>query len=117
MWVLAAAALAVGMTSWLWGVFDGPGRTFVRGHLGDVAATALVYALIGLAGRGSMRVRSAITAAIALTIELAQLRGEPGGGGAGELLLGSRFDGLDLVAYAAGVSIAVGWEWRATRAR
>jgi hypothetical protein len=113
MLILAAAALAVGVTSWLWGELALPGRAVVRGHVGDAGAVALVYAAIGLVWRGPVAARAAVVAAIAVAVELAQRRGDPGGGAAGELLLGSHFDPWDLLAYAAGLVASVLWEQRA----
>jgi hypothetical protein len=44
---LAVMALGLGVAVLL---YRGPGRGVVRGHVGDVAATMLVYALLGLGG-------------------------------------------------------------------
>lgn len=81
----------------------------MRGHLGDVAATMLVYAAISLVSRARIAWRAAVTMAIATAIELGQVywRIESS---AGELLLGTTFDAWDLVAYVAGVCVAVAWE-------
>ncbi len=108
--ILAAAALVVGATSWLWGALDLPARWLIRGHVGDVAAVALVHAVLGLAWRGPLMARAVVTATIALAIELAQRRGDPGAGAVGELVLGNRFDPWDLLAYAIGVVASVAWE-------
>jgi len=93
-------------------VYRGPGRSIIRGHVGDVAATMLVYAVIGMLSRARVASRAVATLAIATVIEVAPLwwRMESR---AGELLLGTTFDGWDLVAYAAGVGVAVGWELHA----
>ena len=89
--------------------YRGPGRVIVRGHVGDVAATMLVYALAGMTLRASIAVRALVTFAIALAIELGQTVWQADSM-AGELLIGSTFDPWDLVAYAIGVAIAVGWD-------
>jgi hypothetical protein len=103
---LAAAAIAIGVAVRL---YRGPGRGVIRGHGGDVAATMLVYAVLGLIWRARPAVRAAAALAIAALIECGQTvwRGE---GLAGELIVGGTFDGWDFVAYALGVAIAVAWE-------
>jgi hypothetical protein len=69
----------------------------------------LVYAVLGLIWRARPAVRAAAALAIAALIECGQTvwRVE---GLAGELTVGSTFDGWDFVAYAAGVAVAVAWE-------
>lgn len=105
---LAVAALVIGVAVLL---YRGPGRSIIRGHVGDVAATMLVYALISLVSRARVAYRAAGTMVIATAIELGQVlwRFESS---AGALLLGSTFDAWDLVAYAVGVCVAVAWERR-----
>lgn len=103
---LAAVALVIGVLVLL---YRGPGREIVRGHVGDVAATMLVYAVVGLLARWQLRTRAAITMAIALAIELGQTWWKVDNA-AGSLLLGSTFDAWDIVAYAIGVAVAVGFE-------
>jgi hypothetical protein len=105
--IVAAAAVAVGFVSWLWGALALPGRAIIRGHVGDVAAVALVYAVIALVTSARPAVCALVTAAVALAIELAQQRGGSRGGAAGDLLLGRHFDPWDLVAYALGIMVAV----------
>lgn len=111
--VLAGAALLLAV---LVIVYRGPGRPFVRGHVGDVAATMLVFALVSLATlrrAPGIAVRAAVTLAIATTIEVAQVWFHARST-AGHLVLGSTFDPIDLAAYVAGVGIAIAWEraWR-----
>ncbi len=110
MLVLAAMALIAGALSWLWGALALPGRAVIRGHAGDVAAVALVYALIGLAWRVPIAARAALTAAIAVAIELAQRGAGHGGGVARDLTLGRHYDPWDLLAYAIGLVAAIAWE-------
>ena len=102
-----SAALAAGCF-----FYAGPGHALVRGHLGDVAATMLLYAALGLIWRARLVWRAAGAAAIALALELHQLleAAAPTRSVAGELVLGSFFDGWDLVAYAIGLGLAVLWE-------
>jgi len=113
--ILAVAAVAFGAACLAYGATALPLRGLVRGHLGDVAAAALVYALVGLVVRAPIAIRAALTAAIAVAVEVAQRRGDPGAGAAGALVLGAHFDPWDLCAYAAGIVAGVGWE-RRTRA-
>ncbi|HEX5057775.1 MAG TPA: DUF2809 domain-containing protein [Kofleriaceae bacterium] len=108
---LGAAAIALGIAVL---VYRGPGRAIVRGHVGDVAATMLVYAALGAAWRTRRTVRATMTFAVAVAIELVQI-GWHARSPAGELLIGSTFDPWDLVAYALGVAIAVGWDVAASR--
>lgn len=95
--ILAALAIAIGGFVL---VYHGPGRAILRGHVGDVAATMLVFALLGLT-RWGLRTRAIVTLGIALAIELGQTVWSGG------LLLGSVFDPWDLFAYAAGVAVAL----------
>ncbi len=74
----------------------------------------LVDALVGLVPRASIRVRASITMAIALAIELGQTWWKIDST-AGSLLLGSTFDAWDIVAYAIGVVVAIGFEKLASR--
>jgi hypothetical protein len=112
---IAIAALAIGTAVLL---YRGPGQPFVRGHVGDVAAAMLVYALIGFASRASLAIRAGATLAIATLIEIGQSIWHVDST-AGDLILGATFDPWDLVAYAVGVAVAVGVETtaRAVRAR
>jgi hypothetical protein len=103
---LAAVALVMGVLVLL---YRGPGREIVRGHVGDVAATMLVYALVSLATSARIRVRAGITMAIALAIEIGQTWWKVDNA-AGTLLLGATFDAWDIVAYAIGVAIAIAFE-------
>jgi len=108
---LAAVALALGAAVVL---YRGPGRAFVRGNLGDVAATMLVYALLGLVWRARPWVRAVITFAIACAIEIGQTIWHATSW-VGEMTAGSTFDAWDFVAYAAGIVVALAWERSAPR--
>jgi len=105
--VIAAAALALGAASWAWGRLDWPARTLVRGHLGDVAAAALVYAIVAGISGARRKTCTGVALAIAVIIELAQRHAPSEVGTARALTLGARFDPWDLVAYLAGVALAV----------
>jgi hypothetical protein len=105
---LAAVALALGGATLL---YHGPGRVLVRGHVGDVAATMLVYALLSLVWRSPSWLRAATTLAVATAIELGQTVWHARSF-AGELLVGTTFDARDFVAYVAGVAVALVWELR-----
>ncbi len=96
--------------------YAGPGQPFIRGHVGDVAATMLVYALVSMAlsvGGGRWQPappwRFAMTMAIASALELGQTTWS-GSGLAGELVVGATFDGWDFAAYLAGALIAVAYD-------
>ncbi len=104
---LAAAALLLGLACL---VYAGPGRPFVRGHVGDVAAAMFVYAAFGLTG-WSRRARVAAALTVAIAVEVGQIVWSPvGRSGAGALLIGSVFDPWDLAAYVAGVAVGVAWD-------
>lgn len=103
---LVLIALGIGILVLL---YRGPGRGIVRGHVGDVAATMLVYGLIGLAWRARIAVRGSVTMGIAVAIELGQTWWKIDSS-AGALLLGTTFDAWDVVAYAIGVAVAIGYD-------
>ena len=103
---LGLAALALGAAVL---VYRGPGRAVIRGHVGDVAATMLVYAAISMVWSARMRTRAIATFAIAAAIEVGQLVWHARSLVA-ELTIGSSFDAWDFVAYAIGVGVAVTWE-------
>lgn len=103
---LGVAALALGVAVLL---YRGPARAIVRGHIGDVAATMLVYAALGLAWRVRPAWRAYATMAIATTIEVGQSWWHARSF-AGELLVGSTFDAIDFVAYALGTGIGFATE-------
>lgn len=112
---MAITAVAIGATVLL---YRGPARELVRGHVGDVAATLLVFALIGLVSRARITMRATVTFAIACAIELGQTMWHTiaAKSFSGELFLGTTFDWWDLVAYAIGVAVAVLWErWHDAR--
>ena len=113
--ILGAAAIALGVCSFGYGYTVLPLRWLVRGHLGDVAAAAFVYAALGLVLRAPIAARCIIVVAIVGLVEISQRRGDPGGGTAGQLVLGAHFDPWDLVAYALGLLAAVLWERRSSR--
>lgn len=109
---LGAIALALGAAVV---VYRGPGRELVRGHVGDVAATMLVYALLGLVWRTRPWVRAVVTLAVASAIELGQTVWHATSW-VGEMTAGSTFDPWDFAAYVAGVVVALAWE-RGQRSR
>jgi Protein of unknown function (DUF2809) len=104
---LAAAALALGAFVL---VYRGPGRSVIRGHVGDVAAAMLVFAAFAaVLPRLSLRVRAGSAFALACAVELGQAFWSVSST-AGHLTLGDTCDPWDIVAYAVGVSVAVLWE-------
>lgn len=119
---IGAAAIALGVVVL---VYRGPGRAFVRGHVGDVAATMLVYAVVSLAMAAAHRrrrpmpaigLRALVAMVIATSIEVAQVWWHARST-AGHLVFGSTFDPIDLGAYLVGVAIAAGIESAADRPR
>ncbi|CAN5701690.1 hypothetical protein BH11MYX3_BH11MYX3_06590 [soil metagenome] len=105
--ILGAVAITIGIAVL---VYHGPGRPFLRGHVGDVAATMLVFALFGLTS-WTPSARAIATLAVATVIELGQLVWSGG------LLLGNVFDPWDLAAYIAGVVISLAYIRRHDRRR
>jgi hypothetical protein len=106
---LALAALAIGVAVL---AYRGPGRPFIRGHVGDVAATMLVYTMLGAALWGKLArptVRALGAMAVATALELGQ-RVWTGTGLAGEIFLGASFDSWDFAAYVLGTVIALGYD-------
>jgi len=112
--ITALASLALGAFT---AIYRGPFWRFFRGYVGDVAAAALVFALVSLAWPHRRGVRVAITAAICLTVEIAQALRAPPQSTAAELLLGGHLDPWDLLAYAIGIALAAVWEHRRGRTR
>ncbi|HVV84541.1 MAG TPA: DUF2809 domain-containing protein [Kofleriaceae bacterium] len=112
--MLAVAAVALGAACLAYGATGLPLRGPIRGHVGDVAAAALVYALLGVAAPGRRWLRGAIAAAICVAVELGQRRAAPSSGAVDTLVLGTRFDPWDLVAYAVGLALACAWDVRAS---
>lgn len=106
---LAAFALLLGAGCFF---YRGPGRELIRGHLGDAAAAMLVYAVVGLAWRRSIVVRTLLAAGIVAAIELRQVLGHALPGLTGELFFGATFDPWDFLAYGLGLAAAVAWELR-----
>jgi len=101
--IIAAIGIALGVIAL---AYRGPGRQIVRGHVGDIGATMLVFALLSAAWRGPRWARASVTAAIALAIELRQTFAAAPEDVVGTMVLGSTFDGWDLVAYAVGIAAA-----------
>lgn len=104
MLTIAAIGVALGVLAL---AYRGPGRALVRGHVGDAGATMVVFALVSAVWRGPGWARAALTAALALAIELRQVVATAPTDVVGTMTLGSTFDGWDLVAY--GVGIAAAW--------
>ena len=108
---IAAIGVALGVIAL---AYRGPGRALVRGHVGDTGATMVVFALVSTAWRGPGWARAALTAALALAIELRQVVATAPAGVVGAMTLGRTFDGWDLVAYGVGIAAAWSIERRAT---
>lgn len=104
---LGAAGVLLGATALAWAVLDLPGRSVVRGHLGDVGVVMVIVAVLGVVlSRLGTRAWIGLAAGLALLVELGQALGLRGEGLAGELTIGATFDPLDLVAYALGLAIS-----------
>jgi hypothetical protein len=103
--LVAATALALALAVL---VYRGPGWHFTRGHLGDVASAMFVLAgLVFAAPRLRMRVLVPTSFAACTLIEVGQtLWSGLAGTAVGELVLGTVFDPIDLLAYAVGTVIA-----------
>ena len=108
---LGIAAIAIGIAVL---AYRGPAREIVRGHVGDVAATMLVYAMLGAVWRARMVVRAIAALAIATAIEIGQAFWHATST-AGELIIGNTCDPWDIVAYVIGVGVALTWESIAVR--
>ena len=105
-WWLGIAAIALGIAVL---AYRGPGRAIVRGHVGDVAAAMLVFAIVSSLWTTRAATRALVTLAIATAIELGQAFWHADSL-AGELLVGNTWDPWDLVAYLVGICVALGWE-------
>lgn len=97
--VLAVLAAGLGAVTL---VYHGPGRAFVRGHVGDVAATMFVFAVLGLTS-WRLRTRALVTLGVATVIEVGQTVWSGG------LIFGSVFDPWDLAAYIVGVIVGLAY--------
>lgn len=105
--VAMSCALATGAFVLL---YRGPGRSIVRGHLGDLAIVVLLYFALALAfaQKTSVRSRAVTVAVIAVGTELFQSFGPAlRRSTLVDLTVGRTFDPWDLLAYALGVSLAV----------
>lgn len=91
-------------------LYRGPGRSIVRGHLGDLAIVVLLYFALSLAfaQKTSVRSRAVIVAVIAVATELFQSFGPAlHRSTLVDLTVGRTFDPWDLLAYALGIALAV----------
>ncbi|MCW5807633.1 MAG: DUF2809 domain-containing protein [Deltaproteobacteria bacterium] len=112
---LAGLALALGLAVLAY-PRSAPWHGVIRGHVGDVAAAMLIYAVLGLAlaRRWRPALRAAIAFGSAAAIEFGQLVWDARSTLA-ELTIGTSFDPWDIVAYAVGVALGLAWERRAVR--
>jgi hypothetical protein len=114
-WFVALAAGTIALGLWVHRGGLGLGAT-ARDVLGDALWAAMMAWWVGAAAPGArLMTRSGVALGICLAVELSQLIH----GSAidtmrrttlGSLVLGSGFDWRDLLAYAAGVSVAAGLE-------
>ncbi len=98
----ALACLLAGLAIF---VYRGPGWVVLRYYVGDVVAVAFLYFGLSAAWNGPVLARAGAIAAIALGIEFAQLLEltPKDGSLVTEIVFGSSFDAIDLLAYAAGL--------------
>lgn len=107
---LALITITIGLGVHLFGSALNP---ILRDVTGDILWAMMMYWLIGaFAPRLSIVVRGAMAYAICVAVELSQLYHAPSLDALrettpGHLVLGSGFDPRDLVAYAAGVGMAI----------
>jgi hypothetical protein len=112
---LAVATIALGLAVHTWMRGD------VGGFIGDALYAVLIYLLVALiAPRAVLPLVAGVALAFCWAIELLQLTGLPAAlsrtvPGA-SLVVGSTFQLLDLVAYAAGIGAAVGMDALSRRA-
>lgn len=110
---LAAAGGSLGLAVLVL-IYQGPGRWFVRGLLGDVLVVVFLVACLASLPVGRPWQRVAGVGVFALgteCLQLLQLVG-PDAPFMAHLILGSTFDPVDLLAYAVGLGVAVGLERR-----
>jgi len=106
--LLGLIAIALGVAVLL---YRGPGQPIVRGHVGDVAAAMLVFAIVGAVFSTTlMSFRAILALGIAVAIEVGQAFWHVTST-AGDMILGDTCDPWDIVAYVAGVGFACVWEW------
>jgi hypothetical protein len=89
-------------------VYQGPGREFVRGALGDVLVIPFLYFGWGILFPHARRARAVGVGLLAFTLEFAQLLQLTGPADPWwlQLILGTTFDPVDLMAYAVGLGAA-----------
>ena len=106
-YALASALLLAMCMSVLF--YSGPYRPFIRNSVGDVLAVVFLYFLLGVVRPGSTVLRAVATGAVACAIESAQLVGitPQDAPPPVQLIVGSHFDPWDLLAYTAGLILAV----------
>jgi hypothetical protein len=86
--------------------YRGPGRTFVRGAIGDVLVVAFLYFTLAALTRWRPRTRLLAVGGLAVATELSQLVPRGVRSAAVELTIGATFDPWDLVCYALGLGLA-----------
>lgn len=112
---LGVLALGLGVLA-----YTGPGRVLVRGALGDVLVVIFMHFSLGTLWPAPLWRRAAFVGVFSFTIEGIQALGvvSPQDPMWSQLIFGSTFDPLDLVAYTLGLAMAVfiDWKWLAARA-
>lgn len=87
-------------------LYRGPGRTFVRGAIGDVLVVMFLYFTLAALTRWRPRARLLAVGGLAAVTELSQLVPRSVRSTAMELTIGATFDPWDLACYAAGLGLA-----------
>ncbi len=99
---LLIASLILGLIIFHWG------RGWVRNYLGDIVVIIFLYSLLSLFTTISSKRKAIIVFIFAVTIELFQLLNfSTGITYIDNLVFGSTFDLLDIVAYAIGAAIII----------
>lgn len=89
-------------------VYDGPGHLLWRSHGGDAFVVAFLIGLLGLIPRLSFPRRATGIALLCAGLEFAQLQsGSAHRRGIEAIVLGTHFDPLDFLFYAAGIALAL----------
>ncbi len=90
-------------------LYHGPYHQFVRNSVGDVLAVVFLYFLLGIIRPDSVLLRAIATGTVAFAIEGAQWAEITSQDAPAfvKLMVGSHFDPWDLLAYTAGLVLAV----------
>ena len=115
--IAALMSLLAGIAILIYADIKGPYWQFFRYYVGDVVAVAFLYFVLSLFWKAPAYLRGLAIAAIAVTIEFAQLFGLTPNNGSflAEIIFGSHFEIWDFLAYGVGLAGAVGIDWLTTK--